>query len=424
MALANLGALAADLGKLEAATAYAERAIRLVPGDGRQRNNLGNMLMRLNRFPEAGEVLEVAKQIAPDDPVTWQNLALLSYREGKLESALEYMETALRLSPNHRQMQCDRGHILLALGRLREGLVAYENRWYNLLHLEPWDLGVPEWKGEDLDQKHILFHSEQGFGDALMMSRFAWDLVSLGAQVTMALPPGLVRLFRLQEWPGVTVLGFTEIYDKTFDFHSPMFSALRWLGYEKQDIHPAPYLKNHLPPLVVTPDLQSVPNSEFKVGICWASGKWNADTALRRTIDLRLFLPLASVPGVKLWSLQKGEGEGDIQTLGAEGLIQDTMRSCKDWADTAALVESLDLVIAVDTAVAHLAGAMGKEVWMLGPHTRCWRWWNTDRGSGAPWYQNMTIFPQSNPGSWVATMEDVIANLMAKSAPALKEAAD
>jgi hypothetical protein len=429
MALGNLGALTSEQENLDAAVVYAQKSVRLVPGDGRQYNNLGNILMRLNCFRESAEVLERAKEIAPDDPVTWQNLALLNYREGKFEAALEYMDAVLRMMPNSVQIKTDRGHVLLAMGRLQEGLAAYENRWYNLVHLPPWDLMLPEWKGEDLLYKHILFHSEQGFGDSFMTSRFARDLVSRGARVTMALPPSLVRLFRLQEWPGVEVISLDEVDNPSFrfDYHSPMYSALRWLGYSKEDIHPEPFLKNCLKPF----DLGTGP--DLKVGICWASGKWNAETAMRRTIDLRLFLPLAGVPGVKLWSLQKGEGEGDIERLGAEGLITDSTRLLRDWADTAALVENLDLIIAVDTAVAHLAGAMGKEVWMLSPYTRCWRWWDIasalepgGRGdTGWPWYSSMKIFAQWGPHSWRQTMEQVVRSLEAKTTPdEFKVAAD
>ena len=407
-ALANLGKALGDQGKLSAALAAAGRAVRLAPGETRIRNNLANLMMRANLHDAALAELTRLTEEAPEDPVTWHNLALLRYRMGAHAGALSHIDRALALMPASQGMRSDRAHMLMAMGRLAEGLEAYEARWYHLAHLKPWDHHWPEWHGEDLAGKTLLFHSEQGFGDAIMLARLAPGLAACGARVTMAVPAGLVRLLAMQEWPGVEVVDLDRFDEAgpSFDYHTPMFGALRWLGYERpEDIQSRAYVE-----VLTGFPLSVLPDGWRNIGLCWASGKWNMDTALRRTIPLSLFLPLASIPGVRLWSLQKGdESEGDIERFGAAGLIGNVTPHFKDWADTAALVAQLDLVIAVDTAVAHLAGAMGKPVWMLSPYTRCWRWWGIDADRSAapcgwPWYENFRIFPQRSPGNWASTV--------------------
>ena len=414
-ALANLGHSLADAGMLPAALAATGRAVRLAPGEAGTRNNLANMLMRANLHEAALAQCRRLVEDAPEDPVTWHNLALLRYRMGAYPDALAAIDRALALMPGSHGLASVRSLILLAMGRLGEGLAAYEERWHNLTHLSPWDYHWPEWQGEDLAGKTLLFHSEQGFGDAIMLARLVPELAERGARVTMALPPGLVRLFAMQEWPGVEVADL-ETFDRgieppQFDFHSPMFGALRWLGYARpEDIRLRAYVEAPTGfPLFVPPE------GKRNIGICWASGKWNLDSALRRTIPLSLFLPLASIPGVRLWSLQKGDDEGDIDRIGADGLIGDLTHRFADWADTAAVVAQLDLVIAVDTAVAHLAGAMGKPVWMLSPFTRCWRWWGAADGTMEPWYKGR-LFAQHAPGDWSGAMRDVLAAVEAEIA--------
>lgn len=421
-ALANLGNSLADAGMLPAALAATGRAVRLAPGATATRNNLANMMMRANLHDAAlAQCLRLAEE-APEDPVTWHNLALLRYRIGDYAEALDAINRALALMPGSQGMRSDRSHMLLALGRLGDGLEAYEARWYSLTHLSPWDHHWPEWQGEDLAGKTILFHSEQGFGDAIMLARLAPELALRGARVTMAVPAALVRLLAMQEWPGVDVVAL-ETFDAgdaspRFDFHTPMFGALRWLGYARpEDIRPAPYLRAPAQDDGRLPiELDGLRSGRRNIGICWASGKWNLDTALRRSIPLILFLPMASIPGVRLWSLQKGEdAEGDIDRIGAAGLIGDLTPRLADWADTAAFIRQLDLVIAVDTAVAHLAGAMGKPIWMLSPFTRCWRWWGAADGTMAPWYAGR-LFPQRAPGDWMGALVDVHRALEAEIA--------
>ena len=248
-------------------------------------------------------------------------------------------------------------------------------------------------------------HHEQGFGDSIMLSRFLPALMLRGAHVTVVVPEELRSLFALN-FPFIRVISFEhESLDGElhFDYHTPMLSMMRHLGVlQLSDISDKPYLRTtgalswKLPP-------------GFKIGLCWASGNHGPALAeRRRMVPVTSFLPLLKVPGISSVSLQKGKETKDLVDNGLEGLVFDASPRIEDFADTAAVIDKLDLVISVDSAVAHLAGAMGKPVLMLAPYTRCWRWWRTNEGSGQPWYGMMKILPQEKNGSWAAAADSAV----------------
>ena len=394
-ALANLRDIFAGQRKFSAALAIARRVVAAVPHDGVQWDRLASAYMLLDRFPEARAATDRALELAPDNPLHWHQSALLAHRLGDSETALAHARAALELNPYGLDLLNDRAHMLMAAGGdLAAALEAYEVRWATLAHLHPWDLHIPEWKGESLAGNRVLFHSEQGLGDAIMMARFARDLVAAGAaQVGLCLPCELTRLFQVQRWPGVKIVDLTVIDRDDWDLQTPMFSGFRWLGMTRGDIDGSPYLTNV--PKVIVPALPT----GFRVGVCWASGRWNVDTGMRRMVPFSLILEeLGSVPGVRLVSLQKGDDARDLETLGAVPLVANPMPACDDFAATAAVVAQLDVVITVDTAILHLAAAMGKPTFMLCQFTRCWRWWSLP--NGAPWYQTMIAGQQSDPHDW------------------------
>jgi hypothetical protein len=195
-----------------------------------------------------------------------------------------------------------------------------------------------------------------------------------------------------------------EIVEKTrgIDYHSPMLSVMRWLGYEKpEQISAKPYLTAKAEAPI------TLPNTKIKIGICWASGDHTpALRDRRRLVPLPLFLPLLDDPNISLIALQKGGDEKDIIAYGLESIVFDFHHKLEDWQDTANTIMCLDLVISVDSAVAHLACALGKPCVMLSPHTRCWRWWGIK--SGWPWYERMVIYPQERDGTWDRPMAEAI----------------
>jgi hypothetical protein len=379
--------------KFELSLVLAKRVVEVAPRDGAQWDRLGGAYLCLDRFAEAEEAIKMALELSPEMPSHWHQAALMAHRQNRSIEALRFIVEGLNLAPYSRPLKHDLAHIKLALGEnLPDALTDYEVRWDTLVHLRPWDYHIPEWHGEPLDGKSILFHSEQGFGDAIMLARFARNLAARGAEVGLCLPPELTRLFAAQRWRDVRVVDMLRIEPSEWNLQTPMFSALRHLGLQRTEIDPNPYLTEV--PRVVVPKLPD----GFKVGICWASGRWNVDTGLRRMVPLELFLPLL-IPGIRLVSLQKGEGAADVQRLGLDGLIADPMAACGDFAATAAIVNQLDAVVTVDTAVMHLAAAMGKPTFMLCQFTRCWRWWELP--SGFPWYESLQSSQQIEPHDWV-----------------------
>jgi Flp pilus assembly protein TadD len=422
-AVANLAVVLSHQNKLASAAVLIRRLLNVVPDDPNQLNNLGNMLMRLERYEESREVLERATMIAPDNLATWYNLALLSLRDGRDAEALSHMDKVDALGGSSHQLRNDRAHALLAIGTdLAAALELYEARWESMAHLPPWDFHIPEWKGEALHGKSILLHAEQGYGDSIMTSRFARDLANCGAQVTLCLPGDLCSLFSAQDWPNVRVLSMDDLNPdvaKEFDFHSPMMSAMRWLGVEQADINSAPYLRV---PEIVGPRLRTL--SAFNVGICWASGSRGNEYDWRRRIaPLEHWLPLAELPDIQLHSLQVGPDASDIERLGAEALVLPPAVPFANWADTAAFMAQLDLVISVDTAIVHLAGALGKPCWMLSQFNHCWRWWGIDLESGRPWYDSVRIIRQAFPGDWKRQLKQVYERLRMRDG-ALRMAAE
>lgn len=400
VALQNLAQLANDRNELDAARAYTARILSIIPGDGAQWSNLGNMLTRSEKYDEARDALARASQLIPDMPIVWHNLGLLCLRTRKYDDALVYLEKAERLGTRGHGMLNDKAHAYLYLGNLPLAWPMYESRWATLRHLQPWDYHIPEWQGEELKGKRLLVHAEQGFGDSIMWLRFAKRLQDLGANLTLGVSQHLDRLFRSQGFQTLAIETMTDENMSGFDYQSPMFSALRWLEIDRKDISPRPYIS--LPE-------EGANGTTFRVGICWASGRRDSEHDQRgRYTNIRDWLCLAEVPGVELVSLQQGPDAEDIGRCGAEGLIDyHSIAGASDWFMTANIISGLDLVVCVDTAVAHLAGAMGKQVWMLSQYANCWRWWHIEEGTGLPWYSSMRIFSQAKPGDWKEQLAQV-----------------
>lgn len=420
-AMINLATLLGNNNNLQPAKVLFSRITELRPDDGNAWNSYGNILMRLEKYDEAAQAFDKAEKFIPESSAFWHNRALLNCRVHNFTGALRCLEKVEALGGFSLAVQNDIAHVMLGMGRLSEALTLYEARWASLIHLEPWDFYIPEWKGENLEGKSILFHAEQGFGDSIMTARFAENLKNLGANVTIGLPPGLVRLFESQGWDCIDISQMNVEDAERFNFHSPMYSAMRYLGIEIDSIKSDKYITA---PDITVPPVYS--GHAFNVGICWGSGKRGGQQDWRRRYaPLEYWLQLADMPEVQLWSLQKGEDSLDIGRIGAEALINDCTPKFEDWADTAAFINQLDLIISVDTAVVHLAGAMGKPVWMLTQYNSCWRWWNIGEGNGKPWYETVAIITQDDPGDWsfqldlaAQWLKDDIKNLRNKRAVA------
>ena len=410
-ALQNLSSALMTGNLLQAAEWTARRAIRDRTDNLGARINLSAALNSQGRFAEAET--EIDKIISEDDtiPAVWHNKGLVLNHQARLAEAVIAYDKALTLSstaPALRNMiLSDRALALLGLGQVTEGCKAYEVRWENKLYKSKcWELGIPQWRGEDLLGKSLILHHEQGFGDGIMLIRLLIHFAHLGAEVIVAVPGPLIELFRNNlVFPIGRVIEWNdekELRALCVDYHVPMLAALGLLGLEPEKISDKPYIS-----AIPFPDLGPL---GYRIGLCWASGDHSFALAHRRRyVPLELFFPLTGIPGVRLVSLQKDGPAKDILNLGAESFIFDPMNKCADFSDTASVIAGLDLVISVDSAVAHLAGAMGKPVLMLGPYVRCWRWW--DEISGWPWYRDFLIFKQQIYGDWKLPISQIIRHV-------------
>ena len=409
--LQNLCAALIAMEKYATGASVARKALRYDPNNINALSNFGVCLLGDNRYAEAEEKVYVPmlKRSSEMEWGMWHNYGIMLYMMGRFSEAKVALERALAITPTAPQPINDLALTYMALKDLQKGLAMYECRWQSM-HKNPiWEQGVREWQGEDLSDCHILVHHEQGFGDSIMLCRFIPQLAALGAKVTIATPPELQRLMQLS-FPSFRCIDwYDERIHEHYDYHTPMLSMMRWLKIDpnnESDFQPLPYLKasaNEIQLPLASP-------GQKRIGICWASGDHGvALKRRRRIVPLSLFLPLTELDDVKLISLQKGPGASDLVTLGLEGIIYDPMARAEDFADTAAIINDLDLVISVDSAVAHLAGALGKPCMMLGPYTRCWRWWRNTNAK--PWYDKMSIERQESDGSWIFAMHNIVQRI-------------
>jgi len=292
-ALANLAVILSDQNHLLAAKVLYQKIIKVVDQDPNQWSNFGNILFRLGEFKESEKALKRATELAPDNINGWYNFALLYHYSGRQKEAQAALDQVEALGHSTSRIKEDRAHFYLAEGDLPFALEHYEERWNSLMHQEPWDFHLPEWKGEDLTDKTILIHHEQGFGDTIMTARFVSDFAQkYDCGVVFAVPSALVELFESQDWPGVEVVAIETLDKPKVDFHSPLWSMVRWRGINKADIRGEKYLKA---PKIVTPS--AINPQMVNVGICWASGKRNSPMDVRRRISpLKDWLCLSEHP--------------------------------------------------------------------------------------------------------------------------------
>ena len=276
------------------------------------------------------------------------------------------------------------------------------------LHIERRSFTQPPWQGEPLEGRPILLYAEEGFGDTLQFARYVPLVAERGGRVILDVQPGLRRLLR--NLPGVAhCMAQAGEAMPAFAVHASLMS-LPYLFRTTLDSIPPPVLSPEWPGLVLQPASKEGP---LRVGLVWAGNpKHQRDSV--RSIPLEQWRPLASIEGVSFTSLQKGPGELQIEEHGAcFDFIGDSSR-IKDFVDTAAVIVDLDLVITVDSAVAHLAGTMGKPVWILLDNTRDWRWGL--ESNKTPWYPSARLFRQTVPTDWRGVIEEVAAALAEQSA--------
>ncbi len=399
----NLGVALRALGKLEASAACYQRSLALKPDHAGSYTNLGNVLRGLGRLDAAAASHRRAVELAPGNANTHYNLGLALRDLGQIAEALQCFAKTLELTPDHPDCHFDRSLSLLQNGDLKEGFQEYEWRW-KLSTNPPRTFDKPEWDGKELKGKTILLHQEQGFGDMIHFARYIPMVKEKGGTVVVETQPQLSRLISTIDGVAKVVNAGSDL--PAFDVYAPMMSLGRLFGTTLDTVPAAvPYLK--------APDARAVPlpaslSNPLKVGIAWAGRPTHANDA-KRSSSFGHFTELMGLANVAFYSLQTGPAAGDIAKHGCEAFVTDMAARMNDFADTAAVIGQLDLVISVDTAVAHLAGALGAPVWVVLPHPGDWRWMMGRDDS--PWYPTMRLFRQSAPGDWGPVFEALKAAL-------------
>jgi Tfp pilus assembly protein PilF len=399
-ALNNLGDALTQLGQWQEAEAVLREALRLKADFPEAHNNLGIALARLGRLPEAESHHRESLRLNPSSASAHNNLGNVLREQGKFVEGLASLEQAIRLRPDHAEAHRNRGLTLLLLGDWERGWPEYE--WRRHCKEFPSPPGrLPLWDGSPLGGRTILLRAEQGLGDTLHFIRYAPLVQQRGGRVVVACQPLLLRL--LSGAAGIDQLLTTES-EVAADVWLPLPSLPGIFGTTPTTV-PAlvPYLSAD-PTLVAAWRERWTDLRGLKIGIVW-QGNPNYSGDRWRSVRLSEFAPLAEVPNIHLFSLQMGVGREQIPPLAERFGLLDLSASLTDFMDTAAVMKNLDLVITVDTAVAHLAGALAVPVWVALPWPPEWRWLLEREDS--PWYPSMRLFRQSARGNW----EEVFARI-------------
>jgi len=378
--------------------------------------NLGYLCADTGRLAEGIDFLTRAVHLEPNNAAAHLNLGFALELAGSYDEQLACCARAAELAPQSASARFNHARALLLNGDFERGWDEFEYRW----ELEPLASGKrnlvqPLWAGEDISGRTILLHAEQGYGDTLQFMRYVPLIAALGATVILAVQPRLVRLLR--SLAGVArLIPDDGVPIPDFDVHCPLLSLPRAFRTRLEST-PArvPYLAADAQDLAFWASCTAY-TRDMRVGLVWSGNPAKFDrrlarTNLRRSIALAELLPLAGIPGIQYYSLQKGEHAEDALHP-PEGMnLIDLTDAIRDFGDTAALIENLDLVVTVDTAVAHLAGALGKPVWVLSRVDGCWRWLRA-RGD-SPWYPTLRLYRQRELNRWGAVIDEVARDLRA-----------
>jgi hypothetical protein len=400
----NLGVALRGQGRPDEAVAHFRRALALRPGYPEAYNNLGIALAQQGQLDEAVVQFGHALASKPDYPEAHANLGGALVDQGRPDEAVAHFRRALALRPNYPEAHSNLATALLAQGDLAAGWEEYEWRWKTPHMIEAArDFAQPRWRGEAAEGRTLLIHAEQGFGDTVQFCRYAPLAANCGLRVIVEVQEPLVRLLRCL--PGVDlVVGRGEALPP-FDLHCPMLSLPSALATTPPSIpSAASYL--HADPAQVAAwrtRLAAMGRRGLRVGLAWA-GNPALPTDRRRSLTPDRLAPLFELSGLQFFSLQK-DGPAAPEAFP----LTDLMGEVEDFADTAALVANLDRVVSVDTAVAHLAAALGKPVWLLNRFDSCWRWQAGRRDS--PWYPTMRLYRQPCPGNWASVLAEVARDL-------------
>ncbi len=399
--LLNVGALLHELGRhLEALEIY-QQALKLAPLSPSIHHNRGNTLLALDQCEEAVISYRQAAILLPDSPEPLVPMGMALERLLRHDEAMECYHVALTRDPGCAEAHWNKALLHLKLGQFEEGWNEFKWRWQKKGYTtQARDFGVPVWSGEPLDGKSILVHTEQAFGDTIQFARYLPFVAARSGYVILEAPLPLCEL--LHTMPAVLEMVPTGSPTPRCDRHIPLMSLPGIFGTTVETIpNKTPYI---LPPRerLDTWKRLLAPYATFKAGIVWAGRK---EPDPRRSCSLTDLAPLATIRGITFFSLQMGDAANELSTPPPGMKIVDLTANIRDFADTAAFIDYLDLVITIDTSVAHLSGAMGKPTFVLLPYIADWRWML--KRPDSPWYPTLRLYRQTTRESWLEPVKDM-----------------
>ena len=408
--LSNYGGLLNELCRFDEALDVLGRAVSIDRRCWGAWSNLGNCLVEMQRYDEAVAAFGTCLRINPGHGLALSNMGVALQRRGDLRGALRFLELAVRAEPANAETRCNLGQTLLAAGDLRRGFVEYEWRW-RTEGMRSFSWAIPRWQGEEFSGRTLLLHEEGGFGDTLQFVRFAEACRARGGRVVLRSRPELASL--LGRMPALDGVVGAEGSDVGADLQCPLLSLPMVLGTTLDTVPGASGYLTADPALVSRWRKRLPDDGTMRVGLVWAGSprqgfRGAALADRRRSVQLATFAPLARAE-VTFFSLQVGEASSEALAPPAGMRLVDLSGGLGSFDDTAAIVSCLDLVIAVDTSTAHLAGALGRPVWMMSRFDGCWRWMSERDDS--PWYRSMRIYRQEAPGDWSAPLTRMAGDL-------------
>jgi tetratricopeptide (TPR) repeat protein len=397
----NLGDTFQEKGQFDEAISYYQKALQVDPHSSDIYNSLGIVFHNKRDYDKAITYYEKCLELNPTFSTATCNMGKALHKKGQLNEAITYFQKTLQLEPYLTDAHWNMSLALLTAGNYKQGWKEYEWR-AKLKDYYQRRFPEPLWNGFDIKGRTILLHTEQGFGDNIMFIRYATLIERLGAKVVVECQKELKLLFRNADGITQSIARGEQLPD--FDVHCPLLSMPLILGSTLETI-PAttPYIRIDSVLLKRWRDKICHDSSKLKIGLAWASGI--GDLSQAKSFPLDTLSPLGQHGGIAFYSLQKGRGAEEAKHPPADMHLIDYTAEIESFSDTAALIEQLDLVISVDTAVAHLAGALGKPIWTLLPTEPIWQWMLNREDT--PWYPTMRLFRQPSPGDW----ESVIAKV-------------
>jgi len=402
-AWANMGVAQRAKGDCLAAIDCYRHALDIEPGNPTFLGNLGNALIDIGRSEESLAAHAAAVKARPDDVGKLTNYGIALKQAGRTEAALAVLERACNLDPQHAKAQWNRALALLRLGRYEDGWPAFEWRW-RIGKMELQYTDTPRWWGERFDGKTLLIYPEQGFGDAIQCSRFIPLARERGGRIVLVCERPLQRLFA--GLPGVDQLVAAGTALAHHDLQCPIMSLPAVLDVELGSLPPPAELR--IPQAANDKAKQWLRGAAPRIGLVW-SGSPTHRNDRNRSVVLDRLAPLLEL-GVTVVSLQKEIAPEDRQRLACYGNCLHLGDGLDDFADTAAAVSLMDVVVSVDTSVAHLAGTLGKPVWIMLPFLDTdWRW--LAERDDSPWYPTARLFRQPAHGDWNSVVARICSEL-------------